>query len=162
MKTIYVLRHGKAKDGSLFGSDKDRKLNNTGKEQVQAVAKKFFEKQKTKMDCIITSDATRTEMTTNIVATEIGCNNIVTAPTLYNAPMEVYYKVITQQPDAYNSILIVAHNPGITNFVNSLNIIKLDNMPTSCLVGFTSDCTSWLNFIDANNAFLYIDYPNYS
>jgi phosphohistidine phosphatase len=159
MKTIYVLRHGKAKDGSLFGTDKERKLNNTGKEQVQAIAKNFIEKQKTIIDCIITSDAVRTQMTTKIVAAEIGCNNIVIQPTLYNAPLEVYYEVIMQQPDAYNNVLIVGHNPGITNFVNSLGIIKLDNMPTSGIVGFTSNCTNWLQFMDAQKAFLYFDYP---
>ncbi len=159
MKTVYVMRHAQAKDHSLFVNDKDRKLTNTGMEQAATIAQKLNVELTQPIDTIITSNATRTLMTTKIIKENISVQNIIQQALLYNAPVEIFYEVLLQLPKEYNNILIVAHNPGITHFVKSLNVAKVDNMPTSAVFGCAIDCKSWLEIVDAKKEFLYFDYP---
>jgi phosphohistidine phosphatase len=159
MKTVFVLRHAQAKDGSLFIGDKERQLSATGITQITIVANNFKEKLKLQFNAIITSNAARTVTTANLFAQAINTNNIQANPLLYNAPIKVFYEVLLQLPNEISSVLIVAHNPGITHFVNSLGIATLDNMPTSGLFGFTVACKEWNSFLDAKKDFLYFDSP---
>jgi phosphohistidine phosphatase len=161
MKTVYVMRHAKAKEHALFGKDKDRKLSDTGISEVTIIAQQLSAKIIQPIDAIITSDAKRTLMTTKIVAANITKTKIIEQPLLYNAPMQVFYEVLLQLPNNIASVLIIAHNPGITHFVNSVGIAKVDNMPTSGVFGFNIVTNDWLQILDAPKEFLYFDCPGY-
>ena len=43
----------------------------------------------------------------------------------------------------YNKAIIVGHNPGLTNIVNKLTNLKLDNLPTSGIVIIVFDVDNW-------------------
>jgi phosphohistidine phosphatase len=63
------------------------------------------------------------------------------------------------QADA-DTVAIFAHNPGITDFVNSLcKNASTDSMPTCAVFAVQADIKEWKDFADAERKFLFMDYP---
>ena len=58
-----------------------------------------------------------------------------------------------------NTVAVFAHNPGITDFVNSLKIVHLDNMPTCGVFAVKLHTTEWSEFITCKKDFWFFDYP---
>jgi phosphohistidine phosphatase len=159
MKTVYVMRHSKA-DQNFMGSDFERKLTDQGKLNTNIVALRFLEKN-LHTDMVISSPAKRAEKTAQLFAETIGISKdkILYKSELYHAPEEVYLKLINALPNTIETAVFVAHNPGITNFINNLGIVQLDNMPTSGIFGFKVQSKDWADFEKAEKVFLYFDYP---
>ena len=82
---------------------------------------------------------------------------------LYQAPVSVFFEVVSGLDDRFDSVAIVAHNPGITNFANELiPEAKLDNMPTCSVFAVQADVERWSTFGKAKKEFLFFDYPKSS
>jgi phosphohistidine phosphatase len=58
-----------------------------------------------------------------------------------------------------NNVLLVAHNPGITNLANKLGEHRIENIPTAGMIGFSFD-GEWKNFTNEKCKFLFYEYPN--
>ncbi len=78
---------------------------------------------------------------------------------LYHAHTPVFYEVIREIPDGVETAAVFSHNPGITEFVNSLTATKLDNMPTCAIFGVSADIDDWIDFARAEKKFWFFDYP---
>jgi phosphohistidine phosphatase len=79
---------------------------------------------------------------------------------LYHAAPEVFYDVIKNTEDRFDTIAVFAHNPGITYFANELTkAVQIDNMPTCAVFAVQADISSWKDFTKAKNEFLFFDYP---
>ena len=86
-------------------------------------------------------------------------NEIVFFSELYHASAHTFYDIISGFDDKYNSAAIFSHNPGITEFVNSLTTVQLDNMPTCGIFAVTSLIDSWNEFTSSQKEFWFFDYP---
>jgi phosphohistidine phosphatase len=162
MKTIFVIRHAKAEQ--LFTvNDFERKLTDNGKADATLVANRNSNQLKS-IEVFISSPAKRAKTTAQLFATTVGFHedNIIYKSELYHAPEFVYYEVLSKLTNDINSVILFAHNPGITDFVNGLSIVKLDNMPTSGCFGFTCAVESWADFAKTQKQFLHFDYPKKS
>ena len=53
--------------------------------------------------------------------------------------------MIRSYSDNYQSVMIIAHNPGLTNLINSITNISLDNLPTTGLAEIEFNINSWSN-----------------
>jgi phosphohistidine phosphatase len=161
MKTIYVVRHSKAEQDFL-GSDFERKLTETGKTHSELVAKRFLEKSPS-ITLFISSPAKRAKTTAQIFAANLHYDKeqILYQSALYHAPSFVYYSVLENLPTDVASVILFAHNPGITDFINSLKIVQLDNMPTTGIFGFTADIENWTSFTKGKKHFLHFDSPKH-
>jgi phosphohistidine phosphatase len=159
MKTVYVVRHSKAEQ-NFIGSDFERKLTEKGIANSNLIAIRFFEKIKT-VDAFISSPAARAKATAEIFGDFFDKNktDIIYKQELYLAPKHVYYDVLTQLDDTINKVILFAHNPGITDFINSLGIVQLDNMPTTGIFGCTVQTNKWKDFTSCAKSFLLFDYP---
>ena len=68
-------------------------------------------------------------------------------------------QVISEQDTGFNNLLIVGHNPGLTDFANYLMPDLSDNIPTCGVVSFEIDSEDWnLDTDDDINLMIY-DYP---
>jgi phosphohistidine phosphatase len=162
MKTIFVIRHAKAEQ--IFTvNDFERKLTDSGKADATLVASRNVDKLKS-IQVFISSPAKRAKTTAQLFAEMVGYHqdNIIYKSELYHAPEFVYYDIITKLDDELSSIILFAHNPGITEFINSLGVVKIDNMPTSGCFSFTCDTLNWHDFTKAKKQFLHFDYPKMS
>jgi phosphohistidine phosphatase len=159
MKTVILVRHAKAEQNFL-SNDFERKLTDVGKENAQLVANRFFSKG-IKIDAFISSPAKRAKTTAQIFVEiyKIDKEKIIFKSELYHAPLFVYYDVISQLDAAIETVILFAHNPGITDFVNSLGIVQLDNMPTSGIFSFTLNTDDWKKAPTAIKNFVFFDYP---
>ena len=74
---LYVMRHGPAEDFAPSGRDGDRALTTSGRERVRAVAKLLAtEGEAPRM--IVSSPLVRAMQTAEIVAAELGIDNVET------------------------------------------------------------------------------------
>jgi phosphohistidine phosphatase len=54
---------------------------------------------------------------------------------------------------------LFSHNPGITDFANSLTSARIDNLPTCGIFAVKIDTERWDNFKEAKKEFWFADYP---
>ncbi len=160
MKKLFIIRHAKS-DQSFFGNDFERPLNERGKADAPVMAKRLLEKIGNP-DALVSSPAARAKRTAELFAEtlHIPSKEIVFISALYHAQAEVFYEVVTGLPDEQETVAVFSHNPGITNFVNSLDSgIQLDNMPTCAIFAVSADIKSWSGFHKTKKEFLFFDYP---
>ena len=161
MKTLYIIRHAKSSWANLNQTDFERALNDRGNKDALMMAEKLFKKKET-IDIFISSTALRARKTCEYFCKSYGVdiNEILFSDKLYHAPAYVIYSVIEEIDDTKKGAAIVCHNPGITDFVNSLtDLFRIDNMPTSGIVAVEADTDTWKNFESAEKKVLFFDYP---
>ena len=160
MKTLVMIRHAKSSWANPLQSDFERPLNERGKEEAPAMGKKLKEL-KVIPDLIVSSTAKRTRQTAKRIAEATGydADHIKWEEKLYHCIPSVFDEVIQDVGDKVKTVFIVAHNPGITDFVNELSaVFKIDNMPT-CAVAAAQMEESWSSFSSAEKKVFLFEYP---
>ncbi len=160
MKQLLVIRHAKSSWELSNLNDFDRPLNERGKRDAPVMARRLLDK-KVKIDAFISSPAKRAKQTANLFAKEYEKKeeDIIFKTELYHAGEEVFYDVIEKTDDQLNRIAIFSHNPGITEFVNSLTEEQLDNMPTCGVFAIKIKTNKWADIKQAKKEFWFFDYP---
>ena len=160
MKTLLIIRHAKAESAFTL-NDFERPLNERGKKDAPAMAKRLLDK-KIIIDAFISSPAKRAKKTAEFFCETLGGKEeeVILVSALYHAPPSVFYEVIKNTSDDFNTIAIFAHNPGISDFVNELTkAVQIDNMPTCAVFAVQIDIRQWKDFAKAKKDFLFFDYP---
>ncbi len=160
MKTLTILRHAKSswKDPTL--ADRDRPLNKRGKRDAPVMGQRLNQTT-IRPSLIISSPAVRAWTTAKIVAREISYPKefLQREKRLYMAGVNTLFDVVAEQDDGFNSIMIVGHNPGLTEFANELVPGVTANIPTCGLVAVEFEIDGWdLRSAPAPRLVLY-DYP---
>ena len=160
MKTLLIVRHAKSSWGDLSLTDVDRPLNDRGKEDAPEMAKRLLDK-KIKIDCFVSSPAKRAQKTAKLFMKEydVKKDRLILVPALYEAAVSDFYKTVEHLDDSCNCVAIFSHNPGITDFVNSLTGYSTDNMPTCGVFAVSIDTKKWKDFKESEKNFLFFDYP---
>ena len=142
MKTLIIIRHSKSswKDHSL--SDFDRPLNKRGKKDAKKMSSELSEKIK-KVDLLLSSSSKRTTQTSNYFLDSIDVRSNIFSENLYHSSSDLIFDFVLKINNKYNKTIIVGHNPGLTNIVNKLTNLKLDNLPTSGIVIIVFDVDNW-------------------
>ncbi len=160
MKCVILVRHAKSSWDDIFQKDFDRPLNERGHKDAPKMAKRLFKK-KIAIDAFITSPAERAFSTCRYFAEQYEAKEekIIKIPQLYEPSVEVFYEVIGNSANDYNTIAIFSHNPGITAFVNELTEVRIEDMPTCALYGIKADIEHWKDFRNSNKTFWFFNYP---
>jgi phosphohistidine phosphatase len=159
-KTLLLVRHAKSSWDNTSVNDFDRTLNERGKKDAPAMAKRLIAR-KISIDTIVSSPAKRAKKTASFFAAEydIDENNIIYKTQLYAAPQEVFYDVISTLDNSCNHIALFSHNPGITEFANSLTTFRVNDMPTCSIFAVKLNLKNWDDFRNAKKEFWFFDYP---
>jgi phosphohistidine phosphatase len=160
MKSVIIVRHAKSSWDSAVISDFDRPLNDRGKEDGPKMAKRLLDK-KISIDAFISSPAKRAKRTATYFATEYGVKkeDLILVPELYHPAPEAFFEAIAKAPPTAKTIALFSHNPGITDFVNMLTEVRIDNMPTCAVFAIKTDITAWPDFEKAPKQFWFFDFP---
>lgn len=160
MKTIVLVRHAKSSWDTPGLSDFDRPLNERGKKDAPEMAERLKEKG-LKPDVFVSSPAKRAKRTARFFAAAFGQEkeDIVLQEDLYMATEEAFIKAIKGLEDGQDIAVLFAHNPGITEFANSLSNVRIDDMPTCSMFAVAADTGSWSSFMEEEKKFLFFDYP---
>jgi len=158
MRNIFLLRHAKSSWKDTFLDDYERPLNNRGKRDAPHIAHRLLTRE-IEVDLIISSSSRRTSDTAKIFADILSYRSeMVFDDKLYEASNKQILEVINRIDDKYQNVLIVCHNPGITNVVNNLCDFFIDNIPTTGIVGLSFN-NDWRNIRERSCSFLFFDYP---
>ena len=162
MKTLYVVRHAKSSWDEPDQADFDRPLNERGKRDAPRMAKRLKEKN-IRPDLMIASPAKRAWSTARRIAKGIGYpkDQIKADERLYHADDDRILNVLQGVKDKHDSVMYFGHNPGLTDFVNSLMNIEhdIDNIPTCGIVAFQFNIDSWKQLTWGIGSLLFFDYP---
>jgi phosphohistidine phosphatase len=160
LKTVILVRHAKSDWADPSLRDFDRPLNERGKKDAPAMARRLKEREIT-VDAIITSPAKRAAKTAKAFAEilDIKKKNFHFNEELYLAPPSVFFEVLGHADDKYDNIALFSHNEGITYFANELTDTRIDNIPTCGVFAVKAKCKKWNDFKDAEKEFWFFDYP---
>ncbi len=160
MKHLFIIRHAKSswKDSRL--TDHQRLLNKRGKK----AGLKMGERLKRKgvlPDAIIASDARRAIDTAALIAEAMGLSLkiIRTNPELYHAPADGILDIIHHFSDAWNQVMVVGHNPGMTQLANWFYPQHIANVPTAGIVELQFKTNSWGLIHQDKLIYSSFDYP---
>lgn len=160
MKTLLLIRHAKSSWNSATLPDFERPLNERGKHDAPLMAKQIKDK-KIEIDAFVSSPAKRAKKTTEIFMDEFDAKEkkLILIPSLYEATSEKFYDAIENLKDKYDKVALFAHNPGITDFINSLECSPVYNMPTCAVYAIKIKTKNWKEFREAKKEFLFFEYP---
>jgi phosphohistidine phosphatase len=162
VKTLYIVRHAKSSWSDPLADDFDRPLNERGKRDAPKMGKRLKEKG-ILPTLMITSPAKRARSTARKIAEEIKYkkDDIKEERKLYHAEEDVILEVIRKIKDKHNVVMLFGHNPGLTNFVNSLQDkeFDIDNVPTCGIVAFQLKIDSWNDISWGKGTMVFFDYP---
>lgn len=135
-RTLVMIRHAKSSWANPLQSDFERPLNSRGETDAPCMGEKL-KKANILPDLIISSSAKRTKQTAKRIAKAVGYDieRIKWEEKLYHCIPAVFEEVIYEISDSVKTLFIIAHNPGITEFVNQLAPdFSIANMPTCGIV----------------------------
>jgi phosphohistidine phosphatase len=160
MKTLLLIRHAKSgwDDPSL--SDFDRTLTERGKSDAKMMAERIKDRP-VEIDLFVSSPAKRAKKTAKIFMKEYDDKekDLLLEPSLYEGSVKDFYKAIESLGDKEKHVAVFAHNPGITEFVNSLKCSPVYDMPTCAVFALKIKTKHWKDFREADKEFLFFDYP---
>jgi phosphohistidine phosphatase len=160
MKTLLIIRHAKSSWDDPSLSDFDRTLTERGKSDAAMMAKRMISNSIT-IDAFVSSPAKRAKKTAKLFMKEFGKDekDLLLIPSLYEASVKDFYAAVENFDDKNNTIALFSHNPGITEFINSLECSPIYNMPTCAVFALKIKTKHWKDFREAEKEFLFFDYP---
>jgi phosphohistidine phosphatase len=162
VKTLYIIRHAKSSWNDPALDDFDRPLNDRGKRDAPRMGKRLKEKN-VFPDLMLSSPAKRAFATARRIGKELKYkkDDIKTDRRLYHADEEIILDVIRGVKDKHNVVMVFGHNPGLTEFVNTLQDKEqdIDNIPTCGIAAFQLDIDSWKDINWGKGRMLFFDYP---
>lgn len=142
MRDLFIIRHAKS-DWSFDVSDFDRPFNTRGFTDAAAIAEQL-DNYLVKPHLLVSSPAKRAITTAQLFAGQlkIPIADIQTDQRIYEALPNTLLKVINEFDNAYQSIALFGHNPGLTLLSNYLTDEQIYNLPTCGLLHIRFDDTN--------------------
>lgn len=144
MKTLTILRHGKSSWKNAGQADHERPLSRRGEENAPLMAARITDAG-IRPSLIMSSPAVRAWTTAKLVAKAISypIEFLHRDDRLYLADLDRLLDVMTEQDAAFNSIVLVGHNPGLTELANHLLPDVTHNIPTCGIVSLAIETDDW-------------------
>ena len=160
MKSLLIVRHAKSSWDLTSLEDIDRPLNDRGKHDAPEMAKRLL-REKIRIDAFISSPAKRAKKTAQLFIHEFkrSKDEIIYIDQLYNAHVADFYKVLGSVDESWNAVAVFSHNPGVTDFANSLTSVQIDNIPTCGIFAVKVNIEKWEDFEQADKEFWFFNYP---
>jgi phosphohistidine phosphatase len=144
MKTLLILRHAKSSRKKPV-ADHDRPLNKRGKSDAPRMGR-VLRDAGLQPDLIISSTAKRAKRTADKVAQHSGYAGVIElSRDLYLAGPEGYRRALRGLSDAYESVLVVGHNPGLEILFEALTG-QDEMLPTAALAHVRIEIERWEEF----------------
>ena len=159
MKKIILIRHAKSDWDHPWLADFERPLAERGLRDAPQMAASLKNRGIT-VDLICSSTAKRAQQTACMTAEVLGYQEekIQWEKSLYHASEDHLLRFIQSQSDQIQTLVLVGHNPGLTELINLLGV-KLDNLPTSGQFAFSLSTTHWKELSRNTCAFAWWDSP---
>lgn len=158
MKTLYLLRHANALDAAPVAmGDHERALSEKGEAEAAAAAE--FLAHYPLPGFVLSSTSLRTIQTVRIIYAKLLKDEGDKAASrfdrvLYLAPANVLLDNIAQTDDSTDTLMVVAHNPGVAELAQALShgtfSDHAQDFPTATVAVFRADVGSWRDIASAD------------
>lgn len=159
MKRLYFVRHGKAVPHSAE-PDIQRILSEIGRDEVKTMAKRFRQ-QRYMPEMILCSPAERARQTAQMFAKTLNYDQqrIVIHNDLYEGDAAQIHALIRGLDDAYTTVMLIGHNPALTQGAHVLAQNFDSEIRTSSVLGVYFPGETWQTISrEGAHVFLY-DFP---
>lgn len=162
MKRLILIRHAQADDPLPDQPDWDRPLTRRGIGDAAEMARRL-KSPKYKPDLIIASPALRTRQTSDIFAERFNLEapHVKFVEESYLADARRLLGILQAHGGTAKTLLLVAHNPGITELADQLSQERgIDAMPTCAVFCAEFALTQWCDLLPASGVNVEFDYPH--
>jgi phosphohistidine phosphatase len=158
VKKLILLRHAKSGWDIPVKNDAERPLNPRGLRDAPVMGLRIV-KQYGRPALIVTSPATRAITTAVLIAQEMVYPQaeILIDDSLYCFRKESLLSALQNLDESKDNILCVAHNPAITETVNQLCAMAIENVPTCGMCCIQFESARWRDI--TRGTLLGFDYP---
>ena len=159
-KYLYIVRHGKSVQNYGDISNIDRPLTERGVIDGYTMAERLLDQEKIP-EKIISSPAVRALHSATIFARTFNFpyNEIIVTESLYLAETNIVLNIVKQTVNSINSLMIFGHNPTFTDLANYFLKNKINNLPTTGIVGLIFEINSWSEIDQVKTTESFFDYP---
>ena len=144
MRRLIFMRHAEAQMPQYGKIDKDRAITMEGMHQLEVLRLKLHGKL-SGVDFVICSNARRTRPTFDGIKPLLPANiEVVFDDNLYQGEQKTIWEVISSINSKYKGILLIAHNPGLSQavqWVADVNGRSIRQLPTSGVAMCTTKST---------------------
>jgi len=158
MKSLIIVRHCKSSWADLSLSDFDRPLNKRGNIDGELMSNYLREKEK-KIDKLILSTSKRTRLTSKYFTEKIHFDSISYLDELYHASYSDIINIISKVENNFNSVMVIGHNPGLTELINQYTIMNIYNLPTTGVVKVKFKGDKWERITENKGKIVYKKFP---
>lgn len=163
MKRLTLVRHAKSswKDPEL--ADFDRPLSKRGKQDAPRMGERLAGWGR-KPELIISSPAKRARKTAKLIGRELELadERLILETEIYEAEPEILLKIVRALDDRWEHVLLVGHNPGLTELGNLLADCGIENIPTCGVLCLDFDAEDWKSIEPKSGTLVFYDYPKKS
>jgi len=154
------MRHAKSSRENPNLKDIERPLLPKGERRAMVISEKLGMNGITP-DMILCSPAIRARETARIVVESLGLSNerIQIENDIYFGSITDMIDLLKTLPEDVESVVMVGHNPTITELCNRFNTFQIENLTTAGLVAFGFEADSWehLSYGNAKHLFTLIE-----
>ena len=157
-KKLIIVRHSKSSWKDLSLDDFNRPLNKRGKEDGPIISN-YLSKKTNFIDFLHSSSSVRTFETSKFFTERIKFGKVKYDDNLYHSSSESILNLIKNYSNEYSSVMLIAHNPGLTHLINQITNISLDNLPTTGLAEIHFSCNKWNEISSKNSNLIDLKFP---
>ena len=160
MKTLVLMRHGKAEEARIAQKDFDRALSKKGHEQVRVMSA-WLKEQGIVPTRIVSSAALRTQETALGMAQglDFDAGQIIFQHNLYLASPSVYASCLLEAPNDVDTLMLIGHNTGISEWARELLFGFYEEMPTAGVLVLQSETPEWASWYAYKTQFVTYQIP---
>jgi phosphohistidine phosphatase len=160
MKRLTLVRHAKSSWADPEEEDADRPLSPRGRRDAPRMGKRL-RRLRLIPDEIVTSPARRARKTAALLAEalELPRGRVHEREGIYEADAERLLEVIRSFEDAWDHVLLVGHNPGLTELWNRLTGLHLPPLTTTGTTSLDLAIVHWKDVVPGAARLLFFDCP---
>ena len=161
MKRLTLVRHAKSSWTEVGRSDHNRILSHRGEHDAPQMGERLVTR-KVCPSLIITSSAIRARRTASLIAEALKypAEFLQIEKELYLASPETILKLVCGQEDNLPELMLIGHNPGMTELVNQLlPSMGVRSLHTSEVVAIDFATKKWSKIADVDAKLAFYDYP---
>lgn len=160
MKRLVVVRHAKAEKGVPRVRDADRPLAPRGERDAPEMARRLA-RAGASPDALVASPARRALETARLIARELDFpwKEIAGDRRVYGADADGLLEVVRETPTGHECLMLVGHNPGVTELAQALLPGFREELPTAAVVVIDLPADTWAVVRRGSGSLRLYDFP---
>ena len=160
MKRLILVRHAKSSWKNPGLKDFARPLNGRGKQNAPMMGKRLLGSG-ILPEVVVSSPAKRAWSTARLIASEIHFKeeNLIADPEVYEADVDTLMEIIGNFSGDWQDVMLVGHNPGLTDLAERLTDQAFGNLPTCAICCIAFAVENWSEISYGSGRVYHYDYP---